>query len=41
MSRGKLFHTGNARTSLKSWQMYVVRVAVSPSKSVEMGLRAN
>ena len=39
MSRDKLFHTGNARTSLKSWQMYVVRVAVSLSKRIEMGLR--
>ena len=39
MSRDKLFHTGNARTSFKSWQMYVVRVAVSHSKRIEMGLR--
>ena len=42
MSRDKLFHTGNARTSLKSWQMYVVRVAVvavSHSKRIEMDLR--
>ena len=37
MSRDKLFHTGNARTSFKSWQMYVVRVAVSHSKRAEMG----
>ena len=42
MSRDKLFHTGNARTSFKSWQMYVVRVAVvavSHNKRIEMGLR--
>ena len=42
MSRDKLFHTGNARTSLKSWQMYIVRVAVvavSHSKRIEMDLR--
>ena len=33
----KFFHTVNARTSFKSWQMYVVPVAVSHSKRVEMG----
>ena len=38
MSRDKLFHTANARTSFKSWQMYIVRVAVSQSKRIEMGL---
>ena len=38
MSRDKLFHTGNARTRFKPWQMYV-RVAVSHSKRIEMGLR--
>ena len=40
MSRDKLFHTGNAHTSFKSWQRYVVRVAVSHSKRVEMGLKS-
>ena len=39
MSRDKLFHTGNARTSFKSQLMYVVRVAVSQSKRIEMGLK--
>ena len=39
MSRDKLFHTGNARTSFKSWQMYVVRVAVSHNKRIEMDPR--
>ena len=39
MSRDKLFHAGNAHTSLKSLLIYVVRVAVSQSKSIEMGLK--
>ena len=39
MSRDKLFHTGNAHKSFKSWQSYVVRFAVSHSKRIEMGLR--
>ena len=40
MSRDKLFHTGNARTSLKSQLMYVVRATVPHSKRVEMGLKS-
>ena len=39
MSRDKLFHTGNARTSFKSQLMYVVRAAVSHSKRIEMGVK--
>ena len=39
-SRDKLFHTGNARTSLKSQLMYVVRATVPHSKRVEMGLKS-
>ena len=40
MSRDKLFHTGNARTSFKSQLMYVIRAAVSHSKRVEMGVKS-
>ena len=38
LSRDKLFLAGNAHTGLQSWQMYVVRVDVSQSKRIEMGL---
>ena len=40
MSRDKLFHTGNARSSFKSQLMYVIRAAVSHSKRVEMGVKS-
>ena len=39
MSHDKLFHTGNAHASFLSQQMYVVRVGVSQSKRIEMGLK--
>ena len=41
MSRDKLFHTGirNAHSSFQCQQVYVVRVAVSQSKRIEMGLK--
>ena len=40
MSRDKLFHVGNGHTSFQSLLIYVVRVAVSQSKHIEMGLKS-